>query len=92
MVERDSAYEELDKLIKEKIEREEEEKRKAKEEKEKAKAEEQEKKEKEKAKKEAEKEKDKKSKKMEKLGDRLIGNAASAVERKIINSILKKIF
>ena len=79
MVERDSAYEELDKLIKEKIEREEEEKRKAKEEKEKAK-------------KEAEKEKDKKSKKMEKLGDRLIGNAASAVERKIINSILKKIF
>jgi acetate kinase len=64
--------------------------------KEKAKAEEQEKKEKEKAlekaKKEAEKEKDKKSKKMEKLGDRLIGNAASAVERKIINSILKKIF
>ena len=81
MIERDSAYEELDKLIKEKIEREEEEKRKAKEEKEK-----------EKAKKEAEKEKDKKSKKMEKLGDRLIGNAASAVERKILNNILKKLF
>ena len=39
-----------------------------------------------------EKKRDKKSKKMEKLGDRLIGNAASAVERKIINSILKKIF
>ena len=81
MVERDSAYEELDKLIKEKIEREAEEKEK----KEKEKAEE-------KAKKEAEKEKTKNSKKMEKLGDRLIGNAASAVERKIINSILKKIF
>jgi DNA helicase HerA-like ATPase len=96
IIERDSAYEELDKLIKEKIEREEEEKRKEKEEKEKSKAEEKEKREKEKAeekaKKEAEKEQDKKSKKIEKLGDRLIGNAASAVERKILNSILKKLF
>ena len=94
MIERDSAYEELDKLIKEKIEREEEEKRKAKEEKEKEKAEEKAKKEKEKAeekaKKEEEKEKKKKSSKIEKLGDRLIGNAASAIERKILNSILKK--
>ena len=31
-------------------------------------------------------------KKIEKLGDRLIGNAASAVERKILNNILKKLF
>ena len=81
MVERDSAYEELDKLIKGLYLNVYEEKEKR----EKEKAEE-------KAKKEAEKEKDKKSKKIEKLGDRLIGNAASAVERKILNNILKKLF
>ena len=46
----------------------------------------------EKKKKEEEKEKNKKSQKMERLGDRLVGNAASTVERKILNSILKKIF
>ena len=46
----------------------------------------------EKKKKEEEKEKEKKSKKVEKLKDRLIGNAASTVERKILNSILKNLF
>ena len=34
----------------------------------------------------------KKASKAEKLKDRLIGNAASAVERKIINSVLKRLF
>lgn len=74
VIERDSAYEELDKLIKEKLIKKEEEKKKI----EDAKA--------------KEKEDKKKASKAEKLKDRLIGNAASAVERKIINSVLKRLF
>ena len=87
-VERDSAYEQLDKMLKEKIEQELEEKNKAKEEVETAKATKAEKQ----AKVKEDKEKAKRDKKMEKLRDRLIGNAASTIERKVLNSILKKIF
>ena len=90
--ERDSAYEMLDVIIKEKLELE----LQKKEEEEKLKQAEKDKKEEEKKleklKKEEEKEKEKSSKKLEKLSERLIGNAASAVERKILNSILKKLF
>ena len=94
--ERDSAYEQLDELIKQQIEKEkkeleEEENRKTKEKEDSIKKKE-EAKALEKKKKEEEKEKEKKSKKVEKLKDRLIGNAASTVERKILNSILKNLF
>ena len=100
-IERDSAFEELDKLIKEKLEAEEAEKQrlkeekealkaKEKEEKEALKAEEKKKKEEEKARKE--KEKNSFEKKAQKLGDRMVGNAVSQVQRKVINSVLKNFF
>ena len=92
-VERDSAYEELDKLIKEKIEAEEEirkakeeEKQKEKEEKEKAKAE------KEAAKKKREEERELKSSVGYKLGKKVVNKTVDKAINKGLNSIFKSIF
>lgn len=92
-VERDSAYEELDKLIKEKIEAEEEirkakeeEKLKEKEEKEKAKAE------KEAAKKKREEERELKSSVGYKLGKKVVNKTVDKAINKGLNSIFKSIF
>ena len=92
-VERDSAYEELDKLIKEKIEAEEaerlakeEEKQKEKEEKEKAKAE------KEALKKKREEERELKSSVGYKLGKKVVNKTVDKAINKGLNSIFKSIF
>ena len=92
-VERDSAYEELDKLIKEKIEAEEaerlakeEEKKKEKEEKEKAKAE------KEAAKKKREEEREMKNSVGYKLGKKVVNKTVDKAINKGLNSIFKSIF
>ena len=93
MIERDSAYEELDKMIKEKIEAEEaerlakeEEKKKEKEEKEKAKAE------KEAAKKKREEERELKSSVGYKLGKKVVNKTVDKAINKGLNSIFKSIF
>lgn len=91
-VDNESAYEILTQKEEDEEKALEEEKQRILEEKEAEKKKKEEEKEAEKKKKEEEKEKNKKSQKMERLGDRLVGNAASTVERKILNSILKKIF
>ena len=92
-VERDSAYEELDKLIKEKIEAEEaerlakeEEKQKEKEEKEKAKAE------KEALKKKREEEREMKNSVGYKLGKKVVNKTVDKAINKGLNSIFKSIF
>ncbi len=92
VIDNESAYEILTQKEEDKAKLIEEEKQKAIEEKEAEKKKKEEEKEAEKKKKEEEKEKQRKSKKMERLGDRLVGNAASTVERKILNSVLKNIF
>ena len=91
-IERDSAFEELDRLIKEKIERQEQEERELQEQKEKEKQEKEEAKQAEKEAKEKEKEQERNSKKFQKLGDRMMGNAVSQVQRKIIGNVLKNLF
>ena len=87
-IDNESAYEILTQKEEDKAKQIEEEKQKIIEEKEAEKRKKEEEKEAEKKKKEEER----KSKKMERLGDRLVGNAASTVERKILNSVLKKLF
>ena len=91
-IERDSAFEELDKLLREKLEAEEKAAQEAQEAKEKAKQEAAE--EKARLKEEAQKEKEqaKKNDQIKKLGNRMVGNAVSQVQRKIINNILKNFF
>lgn len=91
-IDNESAFEILTQKEEDKIREIEEEKQRILEEKEAEKKIKEEEKEAEKKKKEEEKEKNKKSKKMERLGERLVGNAASTVERKFLNSILKNIF
>ena len=92
VIDNESAYELLSQKEENKAKEIEEEKQRILEEKEAEKKRILEEKEAEKKKKEEEKEKEKKSKKLERLGDRLVGNAASTVERKFLNSILKNIF
>ena len=91
-LERDSAFEELDKLLREKLEAEEKAAQEAQEAKEKAKQEAAE--EKARLKEEAQKEKEaaKKNDQIKKLGNRMVGNAVSQVQRKVINNILKNFF
>ena len=90
--ERDSAFEELDKLLREKVEAEAKAAQEAQEAKEKAKQEAKEEKEREKEEAKKEKEKDKKNDQIKKLGNRMVGNAVSQVQRKVINNILKNFF
>ena len=91
-IDNESAYELLSQKEENKARELEEEKQRIIEEKEAERKKKEEEKEAERKKKEEEKEKTRKSKKMERLGDRLVGNAASTVERKFLNSILKNIF